>query len=369
MSTQTGVKMEEASKMGEVVEHKNPTKTMALFKVGQVKINNVIRKAITAKVDVKAVKDIYDKITPEQILDLSNSVSSVTGDEVRAIVGSLFDFMGFDPEIVMRVLLAINKYYQSLTLEPPETSDTLKEDIIVAVGCTIRMGNLQFAASQRRSDEAKAVIGYLISKYGILVGSTGAGMASTVLTFPRIANSFPVLTVRSAVVLGVQNNQQNELGSNVLPIFMRVAAFVSLLDADLDDRTGEFIMRASCAFSCDYQRTVHEGNLLKHKLKKADNVFTIEDAWNSQYPYYTAIRNSKVPGIKMKRAMLTELKVSSDYDAISQVNKKITELMQDKFVTPSKEEFEADLVSFISGKVKKSISEGKKPATEPASES
>jgi hypothetical protein len=350
---------------GDVMTYHSPSTTLALFKPREVKINGAIRKMITTKIDVKAFKSIYDQITPKEITDLASSLSSVTETEIRSLIGSLFDFMGFDPEIVMRVLVAINKTYAALPLDPPETPETLKEDIMLAVGCTIRLGNLQFAAAQRRSEEGKAVIGYLISKYGILVGSTGAGMPSTALTFPRIANTFPVLTVRSAIVLGVQDNQQNEFKANVLPAFMRVSAFVSFLGSDLEDRTADFIRRAACAFSCDYQRTVHEGNILKYKLKKADNIFTAEDAWNAQVPYFIAIMGSKVPGPKMKRAMLVELKMSKWYEQVLHVNKKITEVLDDKFLCPTEDEYSRDLNNYINSSTPAAIKDAAESSKKP----
>jgi len=340
---------------GTVVAYKNPTNTLALLKPSDVVINNIKRSVISLKIDVKGLKQIYDNLKVDEIQAFVKKTEAVTGTEILSIVGSLFDFMGFDPEIVIKCLFAMNKWYQTQKLDPPETEDTLREDIILCVACNNKIGNLQFRAVGRRSEEGRAVIGYLQSKYGIFIGSTGAGMPSTLLTFPRIANSFPVLTVRTAIAMPIDDNQVSSFSANLLPPAARVSAFSSFLHPDLEERTRLSLLRAACAFSCDYQLTVHEGEMIKLKLKKADNVFTAEDAWNKQWNYFVVSSTSKVPELKMKRAMLMELKVREWWQIVKTINAEITTIRDDKFLVPDQSVYEKDIDDFVSGKSQKSI--------------
>jgi hypothetical protein len=335
---------------GEPVDYKNPPVSMSLLKFVPFEVAGTVRKAITQKVDVKALKTIYDSIEVEEITQLATTMESVTGDEVAMLAGTLFDFMGYDPETTMRVLIAINKYYQTLSLDPPETAETLKEDIMLSIACVVRMGNLQFNAIKRRASKAKSVIRYLMSKYGILIGSTGSGMASTVLTFPRIANSFPVLHLRTVNVMKMQDNTKQDFGANNLPQAMRPSSFCTMLADDMEERTRLFLIRATCAYSCDYQKTVYEGEVSQKRIARATNPYSVEDVWAMQFQILFAISSSKVPSRAMKAAVLTEFKISECYSLLKQINDNITKVLQDTFLSPTDTEFKTDMSEYISGK-------------------
>jgi len=353
-TSQQGSALNDASALvnfgGEPVDYKNPPTSMSLLRFVPFEVAGVVRNAISKKVDVKALKVIYDAVKSDEIVKLASTLESITGEEVATLAGNLFDFMGYDPEITMRVLIAINKYYQTLDLTPPETAETLKEDIMLSIACVIRMGNLQFNALKRRNSKAKSVITYLISKYGILIGSTGSGMSSSTLTFPRIANSFPVLHMRSVVVMHMQDNTKQDFGANNIPQFMRPSSFCTLLADDMEERTRLFLARATCAYSCDYQKTVYEGEVSQKRIIRATNPYVVEDVWALQFQILVAICNSKVPTRPMKAAVLTEFKVAEQYKVIKIINDNITKVLQDTFLSPSEAEFRTDMTEFISGK-------------------
>lgn len=361
-STEKGkqvVTADNASKTSDAVStYHNPDNTMALLKDNEAKVGDKVLKVPKDKVNVKSFKDIFDNITTDDIRALVQTMEAISSAEVRALAGNLFDFNGYDPIVTIKVLIAANRYYREVAKLADETPDTLKEDIMLAVACHVQLGNLQTKAVSRRSKEGRAVIAYLIHKYSIYVGSTGAGLPSEDLTFPRIAGAFPVLTIRTVIAYPRPNNQYNHSSANRLPNPARVQAFASLLHSSMEETTRGLLLRCVCAFSCDYSITVHEGQIKKLKLKRADHILTFEDAWNTQWPFFEIVSESVVPEVPMKRAMIAELGVANWYTELEIINSEINKLLPETYVAPDITHFKASIAKFIGGVTTHAITSG-----------
>lgn len=327
----------------------NENQTMSVLTRGTFDVMGVPRQSITLDATDKALVTSMEDITTQELDDFVSKIDAIQSSEVLNLISSLFDFQGFDPIQVIKKLLAINKYYQTKGSNPPETHETLKQDIMLMVAANIIMGNLQMRSAGRRSEKGRAALEYLVSKYKMKIGSTGAGLPSDTLTFPRVANSFPVLTCRSAQALPSKNLSKSPFETKLIPKFMRVSAFASLCSEEMEERTREFLLTCVCAYSCDHMITVHEGEKKKRRERKEENAFLPEDAWAAQWDYILVSSTSPVPSLQMKRAMMTEFKVSGLYSVLEPIVRKSIDLLQSKWVIPTEQEFKKDIESFSSG--------------------
>jgi len=314
---------------------------------GEFEVGGVQRTRVIFDMAEKSVLKSMDSITTDEIMNFTNTIEAIQGAEVVALLASLFDFMGFDPIQIIKKLLAINKYYREEKKMVDETIETLKVDIMMIVSANIIMGNLQTKSVGRRSQRGRAALEYLQTKYDIRIGSTGAGLPSDQLTFPRVANSFPVLTCRTASVLPKKDFPIAPFKTRDLPKFMRVSSFASFLHETLSERTRTFLLEGVCAYSCDQMVTVHEGEKKKRKVKKDADTFTGLDAWNSQWDYISVSSTSPVPSLAMKKAMITEFLLENLYNDIEPIVRNVRDITGSKEAIPSESEYKKDLRDYV----------------------
>lgn len=318
-------------------------------KKGQFEIAGVSRLASTFDVTEKAMVKLMDDITEEEVLAFSRKMDSIQGREISDLVLSLFDFMGFDPLIVIKKLVMINRYYRVTKNIEEETEEILKQDIVLMVCANVVMGNLQVKSRSRRSAKGKMVIEYMMKKYDVRVGSTGAGLPSDVLTFPRIANSFPTLTCKAAKILPSKNFTSAPFKTRAVPLVMRVSAFASFCHETLNERTRIFLLEGVCAYSCDQTIVVHEGEKKKKKIAKDKDVMTPEMAYGLQWDYILVASGSPVPPLPLKRAILGEFLVENMYSSLKEVIENFRSLLKLKDPIPTESEFQSDVRAFING--------------------
>jgi len=323
---------------------------LAVLTRGAFEIAGVQRTTMVMDATEKTLITSVENISTDDIDKFVSKIEAVQGTDITNLLASLFDFQGFDPIQIIKRLIAVNQYYRAKTGNTTESEETLKQDIMMMIAANVMMGNLQLKSIGRRSEKGRMALEYLVTKYKMKMGSTGAGMPSTVLTFPRVANSFPVLTCRTANSLPGKTLSMSPFSSKDIPKFMRVSAFASFCHESLEERTRAFLLRVVCAYSCDQSVTVHEGEKKKDKAKYKDSTYLPEDAWAQQWPFAEVSSNSPVPGLAMKRAMMVEFKVAEIFHLLEPVFKKVGEVLHDTFTPVSKAEYELDLQNFIIGK-------------------
>lgn len=307
-------------------------------------------KLLTFDMTEKALVKALDSVTPEDILAFTSLLEVTQTDAIDISLYMIFEFQGFDPVSVIRKLLVINKHHRESGGRTEETLALLKEDVMFMIAANIFMGNLQKKSMSRRSASGRQKIATLVAKYAMKTGSTGAGLPSDVLTFPRVANSFPVLATRMAKVLPSKDFLTGVFQTKELPKFMRISAFASFCDQKLEGRTRAFLLHAVCSYSCDQTLVVHEGENKKKKVKKGENVLTPIDAYGLQWTFIEVASNSTVPSAQMKRAMMTEFEMEKQYSVLEPIVKNFRTLVGDSTPMVGKSEYESDIRDFISSK-------------------
>lgn len=323
-----------------------------LIRTGTLDVGGKKRDVIKFDMTEKAIIKAMDEISDKEIIDFTSKMELVQEKDILGLVSSLFEFQGFDPKAIIRKLVIINEYYIKEKKLEEESRDTLMQDVVMMVCANVVMGNLQLKSMGRRSNTGRLALGYLVSKYQIMSGSTGAGLPSDTLTFPRIANSFPVVTCRAANVLKPKSFPSAPFKTAAIPHYMKVSSFASLCGDDMEGKTREFLLQCVCAYSCDQMITVHEGEKKKRKRKgeKADETMTPLDAYGNQWDYIVAASGSPVPSPEMKRAMLLELKVENMYSSLIDIVKRFREILEIKDTILSEEEFQEGVSNYISSK-------------------
>jgi len=296
----------------------------------------------------KALVKALDSITPENILEFTTLLEVVQTSAIDISIFALFEFQGFDPVAIIRKLLVVNHHYRITLGKAEETLEVLKEDVMMMIAANIFMGNLQQKSLQRRSAAGRLKISQLIAKYAIKKGSTGTGLASDQITFPRVSNALPVLATRMASVLPSKDFLAGPFVTKELPKFMRISAFASFCDPDLEERTRLFLLHAVCSYSCDQSIIVFEGEKKKKKDKKDETVMTPLDAYALQWDFISVASTSTVPKKQMRKSMLVEFQVESLYSRLEPIVKNFRTLIGDSTVMVTKAEYEKDIRDFCS---------------------
>lgn len=302
---------------------------------------------MTEKALVKAMEDV----TTEEVLGFVTLLEATQTSQIEVSIFAIFEFQGFDPNAIIKKLLAVNKYYREEMKVASETLQSLKEDVMFMIAANIYMGNLQKKSLSRRSANGRMKIQELITKYSMKTGTTGAGLASDVLTFPRVVNAFPVLSCRMAMVLPSKDFLSGDFGTRYLPKFMRLSAFGSFCESTLEQRTQLFLLHAVCSYSCDQTMVVHEGQKKVKKMKKEEDVMTASDAYALQWDFIQITSSSTVPKPQMKRAMMTEFGVMGLYETLKPIVSKFRTLVGDANALPDKTQFESDIQGFVNSPV------------------
>jgi hypothetical protein len=259
---------------------------------------------MTPEMVSKLVQDVTDSDVSSTVT-LVNKIVSTAQDRMEF---SIFDFVGFDPLMIVRVLKAYQKHYS-------EGNEDLMSDVRFSIAATIYMGNLQTKALTRRALEGRTKIEYLTRKYNVRTGSQGAGLPAEALTFPRIAASFPVLAIRMATTLPPKAVDIAFKGK-LVPACMRLTPFGSLCSPNMDDTLRLFLMEASNAHGADMALAYERGRCKKAKTEFKPNP---KEAAEDQWAFMEVAGDSSVPEEDMKKTILTELNLGQFHANLAEV--------------------------------------------------
>lgn len=293
------------------------------------------------KLTPDGLKKKINEIDSKKLKTLLDKVEKITGGDIQVMEFSIFDYQGFNPETVIKVMMAISEHYG-------DTESIFLSDIRFSIAANLYMGNLQDKARTKRTDEGKQKLTYLCDKYSIVLGSTGTGIAPEVLTFPRIASAFPVLAVTMASVLPPKTVNL-EFKSRDVPDFMRLNPFCSLCSDKMPERTRRFLLECSNAYSADMSIAYEKGRLKKAKREiKYDPIMIATDQWS----YAEIASNSPVPDESSRVSLILRLNLPGKYSDIATVVRNYRAIIQKKDETAieliSQKEFEEDLTEFTS---------------------
>lgn len=301
---------------------------------------SVMKLTLTSKEIIKGMAEV----SKEQITDLVGKTTEVTISSIDVTIFSIFEYQGFDPEAIIRKLVLLKEHYNL-------SSDDMKAQIMYMIAANIYMGNLSGKALSRRAQEGRDMIDDLCTKYEIRAGTTNTGLPSDVLTFPRIAGSFPVLSCKMAEVLPTKDHVGKAFASVNVPKFMRMNAFAALCDREINMRSRVFLLKGVAAYSCDQSIVYEEGRRKKMKLSgddlKVDPTFVAAEQWT----FIWNASETKMPEADVKRSALLAFNVVSKYSLLLPVIVNYNKIMSDTTAVPSEKEFQDDITAFCSGQV------------------
>lgn len=281
------------------------------------------------------------EVTDEQIKHIVDKVESMQDSDFTSMVFSIFDFIGFDPQMVSRVLKAYQDHYN-------DGDDTLLSDIKFSIAACLYMGNLQLKSMTKRSLEGRTKIEYLAQKYGIRTGTQNTGLPATALTFPRIAAAYPVLAIRMAVKCPPKTVNL-DFKSLWAPAYMRLTPFASLCAPTMDQELRIFLQEACNAHGSDMAIAFEKGKRKKTNPDFKPDAIAIA---NDQWAFIEVASASPVPTEDAKKALLTQLNLTKDYENIAKLVANYRAIMTkvglDKVTVLGKKEFEDRLSKYIS---------------------
>jgi len=303
----------------------------------------------TVSLSIKELQRLLQEVTSDEITNLVNSVISLKTSDISVSLYSIFEFQGFNPEMIqckLIVLCRYHKYKDTQTAEEDQVLDakdflSMRDDIMYMVAANIYMGNLSGKALGRRSQEGRDKITELSEKYMIEYGSTQSSLNADTITFPRISATFPDLAVKMASKLPSKDFPTGDFHSSDIPKFMRITAFASMASPLLPDRTRNLLKLAVACYSSDQTMVFERG-------KKRSP--TPVSAFGMQWTYIEAASNSPVPSEDVKRDILLEFSVADQYSTIFPIVTGLQTLINNNLELPTKEQFESDLGTFIKGK-------------------
>ncbi|QCF40768.1 coat protein [Entoleuca phenui-like virus 1] len=289
------------------------------------------------------ISELVQNVSNDDISKTITAVESSTTTARDALEFSIFDFQGFDPLMVWRVLRACQSYYK-------DSDENLLSDIRFSVAAVLYMGNLQTKALTRRAQEGRTKIEYLVKKYNIRTGSSGAGLEAETLTFPRIAAAAPVFAVKLANQLPPSAVSIAFMGREV-PSPMRLMPFASLCSPQMDTELRKFLLQACNAHASDMGLAYERGRCKKAKKEFVANP---KEMAEDQWAFIEVASDSPVPEESMKRSTLLELNLSQYYKQLAEVVRNYRSIMEGSEKSTvkvmSQSEFDTKLSEFISSR-------------------
>lgn len=230
-----------------------------------------------------------------------------------------FRFQGFDPNKIAETLLKIKK-------EKNVPQDVFERDVVVMVGVAVLKGSVTENNLRRISDEGRQSIMDLQKKYNIVHGG-GQGQAATVITYPRVAATFPDVAIRMISLVGARDYPGQPMQSVGLPTFMKQQVFASVIPRQMSGSVQAFLLKAVLCYSVD--QTIAIG-----RIDSPDIVKLLA----TQGPFVKLAHQSPVAKEDARIALFKSLDWSGAYKMIAQVIAKYQVFDKD-YSPPSEEAF------------------------------
>jgi len=246
---------------------------------------------------------VIEDITDETIQRVLITISSVDLSSLPSALSSRYDFLGFNPKDFIKALLTKQK------VKTISNSD-FQSDIVKMIYMFVKIGNPNPETNlKRRSPEALTDYTSLRDKYNIVIKAKA--QAANVITIPRVASAFPILTMRIGEKLGVRDFV-GPYNSAKLPWFCKMQVFPSIIPLTLPDSTRNFLLAANAAY------TAEQSIALDKDSTKTAEQFVVE-----QFRFVMTIYNSPFPDNSQRTAYFKSLNVPVNYDKIMGVVNKM----------------------------------------------
>jgi hypothetical protein len=283
-----------------------------------------------------------NKISDETVTNLLTHTQEVDIGKQDLTIFMVFEFQGFDPFAIIKKLIALKNHYGL-------TDEDLKVDIMYMIAANIYMGNLSGKSLIRRGQEGRDIVDELAARYQVRAGTTGTGLPSDVITFPRVAGSFPVLSCNMANRLPTKDMVGQPFKSVPVPKFMRMNVFSTFCPPALNMRTRLFLLKSCAAYSCDQSIVFLKGEMRKQKKSSDESKIDPKTIAADQWTYIWATSEGPVPPLPARRRFHAHINTSGLYKELLPVVENYNVVMDDPTAVPTQKEYEEDISEFISG--------------------
>jgi hypothetical protein len=282
---------------------------------------------------IEELKERTRGIRDDQVIKFKRRIRKWTQEKIDPSKYSYLEFVGFNPEIIRNAFIAMGLYYSM-------TFDQLIEDIMTIIAMNLYMGNMLEKNRKRRSDEAKKVIAEMAQKYNLKYGQTSTGLDPHVITVPRVAAAFPILTVRMFHVLKPNTLLGMPFLSMSVPDAMRTSVFCSFLHVKLAHRTRLFLMKVVACYSCD------QSVIFSSDPKTRKPTLEAPDAYSRQWTYIQASASSPAEDMYVMHDTLVEFGVPDKYSTFKPLVENLDQLTGLTDIIPTEFEYKKDLDDF-----------------------
>jgi len=282
---------------------------------------------------IEELKERTRNIRDDQVIMLKRRIRTWTQEKIDPSKYSFLEFVGFNPEIIRNAFIAMGLYYKM-------NLDQLIGDIMMIIAMNLYMGNMLEKNRKRRSDQAKKTIAEMALKYGLKYGGTSTGLDPHVITVPRVAAAFPMLTVRMFHVLKANTLFGMPFMSTTVPYAMRTSVFCSFLNVKIPSSTRLFLMKVVACYSCD------QSVIFSSDPKTRKPTLEAPDAFSRQWTYIQASANSPAEDLHVMHDVLVEFQIPDMYAIFKLLVENLDKLVGSNDPMPTEVEYRKDLSEF-----------------------
>jgi len=182
-----------------------------------------------------------DNVSNEDVIAITTLFEGLASDDVDASVLGILAPEVYDPSIVAKHLVLVQKFYDEKNV------GNFTEDLKFLIGAQVMKGSITKNNFARLSDEGKKVIADKMKNFS-LVAKISSTNKRTGVTLQRLAGSFPVISVKYAEKIG--RSFYGKRSSHLLPKVFMTQQMACLLPVE-ETPVAAMLKAAVMAFSCD----------------------------------------------------------------------------------------------------------------------
>jgi len=225
-----------------------------------------------------SVKPDWESVTTLEVdavfsdLDSETSVSSFDSSGIEG-----FDYVGFNPKIIMQSLIASAK-------AKGRTKDEMVKDMGLMAGIAHKKGSITSVNYGKLRPEGKTVYDNLAGIYGLKMGGS-KGLGPDVVTIGRIGPTMPARILQMLIIGKLQARKYPGVcKSSTLPDVLCSQALAPCIPTTLDSTVRDAILAICEAYSIDQTCTIAKGKKPKPEDVWQDQKQFIFTSFSSNYP-------------------------------------------------------------------------------------
>lgn len=272
---------------------------------------------------VKEIRNIVQEM--KDVVEFWKSIESLdTSELITPDVVSAFQYIGFNPDVIMREILFRGK-------KAGKDHAAILGDMVDIVTIAVIKGSITSDNLKKISDPGKVLYKRLQDTYQLETGGA-KGKDSTHLTVARVAAAVPGMVIQVLVKRSeFAKTFVGPFGSKTLPAYLRHQAAAACLPGTLTPKLKDYIIGLITAFTADQTKALS-------KSKKD----TAEELFDTQLNYVVTTNSSAYPSEAQRASIFKSFSLSNDYQKLADVATKIKKVKSD-FVTLTQAELDAEL--------------------------